>query len=110
MDNKKIGIKIKNIRQKISMSQKQLAELWGVDQSLISKIENGERSVSLNQLEKLCNVSLVDMEYFFNDNDDSINNSIYFRTNSNNKISVSEMAVIGKIVKNIRLIKEILNE
>lgn len=110
MDNKKIGIKIKNIRQKISMSQKQLAELWGVDQSLISKIENGERSVSLNQLEKLCNVSLIGMEYFFNDNDDSINNSIYFRTNSNNKILVSEMAVIGKIVKNIRLIKEILNE
>lgn len=47
------GQRIKEIRESNNFSQNNIATFLGVDQSLISKIEKGERFLSSDMLEKL---------------------------------------------------------
>lgn len=53
IDFKKIGEKIKYIREMENMTQADVAKFLGVDQSMISKYENGERAISSDSLNKL---------------------------------------------------------
>lgn len=48
-----IGNKIKNIRQKKGLTQKQLSELSGMTQTTISKIEVGKFNASIDLISKL---------------------------------------------------------
>lgn len=50
---KEFGALIKNIRKCKSISQVQLADISGISQSNISKIEAGKYNASLNQMERL---------------------------------------------------------
>lgn len=51
-----MGKKIKAIRKKRGLTQKQLAELLGVKQQNISDWERGERSPSVKNLKKLSEI------------------------------------------------------
>ncbi|NLC41576.1 MAG: helix-turn-helix transcriptional regulator, partial [Erysipelothrix sp.] len=44
----------KNLRNKVGISQSQLADFLNLDQSLISKFEKGERSLEVSALERSC--------------------------------------------------------
>ena len=48
-----IGNNIKVLRENIGYNQNNIAQFLEVDQSLISKIEKGERNISVDMLEKL---------------------------------------------------------
>lgn len=48
-----IGSRIHCLRESSSISQAQLAGFLGMDQSMISKIESGERNTSVETIEKL---------------------------------------------------------
>jgi transcriptional regulator with XRE-family HTH domain len=50
---KKVGQKIKKIRQEKEMSQKQLSELSEVERKYISNIELGKVNLTLSTLERL---------------------------------------------------------
>lgn len=50
-----IGLQIAEARQKKGLTQKDLAELAGVDQANISKIEKGKYNVSIDILSRVCN-------------------------------------------------------
>lgn len=56
VDKEILGNNIKKLREEAGLSQAQLAECLAVDQSLISKFESGERSVSTVQLDKIANL------------------------------------------------------
>lgn len=51
-----MGIKIKEMRIKRGLTQKQLAELLGVKQQNVSDWERGERSPSVKNLKKLSEI------------------------------------------------------
>lgn len=53
MINDTIGINIRTLRENAGYNQQCIAAFLQVDQSLISKIENGERPISTDMLEKL---------------------------------------------------------
>ena len=63
-----IGEKIKELRTKTGISQQRLAELLGVSRPAISQIENTERKVSADELDRLAKIfnisvnSLLDKE------------------------------------------------
>jgi transcriptional regulator with XRE-family HTH domain len=59
----KIGQRIKDLREKAEMSQKDLAHAADLDRSYIASIENGQRNVSIVNIEKIAlslNVSVKD--------------------------------------------------
>lgn len=47
------GNKIKMLRKRLHLTQKQLADLVGIDESMINKIENGHSTGSVQTLTKL---------------------------------------------------------
>ena len=53
---KKLGMKIKNIRDRIDLSQEKLADLLGVSRVALSQIENGERKISAEEIAKLAKI------------------------------------------------------
>ena len=66
--NKRIGIKIKDLRRLTGLSQEILAEKMGVIRSTISQIETGDRKITAEELLKLSNIfnvnpsNLLDIE------------------------------------------------
>lgn len=63
--NKFIGSKIKEAREEIGKSQKELAEALGFESATaISLIESGERKVTVEDLEKIGNFFHMDIKYF----------------------------------------------
>lgn len=48
-----VGNNIKTLRESMESSQSMIAHFLNVDQSLISKVEKGERNLSVDMLEKL---------------------------------------------------------
>ena len=53
MKNKVVGENIRRLREKAGFTQGSLARFMQVDQSTVSKIESGDRSLSVGMLEKL---------------------------------------------------------
>jgi len=63
----KIGQRIKELREKAEMSQKDLAYTADLDRSYIASIENGQRNVSIVNIEKIAVALGVTLKELFND-------------------------------------------
>jgi len=63
----KIGLRIKELRETKDMSQKDLAYTADLDRSYIASIENGQRNVSIVNIEKIAVALGVTLKEFFND-------------------------------------------
>jgi transcriptional regulator with XRE-family HTH domain len=63
----KIGQRIKVLREHTNMSQKDLAYAADLDRSYIASIENGQRNVSIVNIEKIATALKVTLKDFFND-------------------------------------------
>ena len=63
----KIGQRIKELREAAKMSQKDLAYESDLDRSYIASIENGQRNVSIVNIEKIAGALGVTLKEFFND-------------------------------------------
>jgi len=63
----KIGQRIKHLRETATMSQKDLSYAADLDRSYIASIENGQRNVSIVNIEKIATALNVTIKEFFND-------------------------------------------
>lgn len=54
------------------MTQAQLAEQSGLDDMTVSRLENGVRAPSLDQLERLAGIFMVPMAHLLNEDDDPL--------------------------------------
>ena len=61
----KVGKRIKEIREKVEMSQKDLAYSADLDRSYIASVESGQRNISIVNLEKLANSLGVSLSELF---------------------------------------------
>ena len=98
--DKEIGKRIKKIRLRKGLSQEKFGEIIGVKKAAISKIENGENSLSKRNLETIC--------YKFNINEEWIktgNGDIFTAQSKDNEIRsffenvISSDSDIAKIQK-----------
>lgn len=64
---KLLRAKIRSARKSVGLTQRQLAQLLGKQQSYISKIETGERKIEALELDILLGVMGVSHEVFFKD-------------------------------------------
>lgn len=83
MNNKTLASVVKEAREKIDISQRELSRITGIDNNTIAKIEKGERKkpnvLSLKKLSSVLNVSLENLmelcEYSKKEIEATVNNS-----------------------------------
>lgn len=63
----KIGLRIKILREKNNISQKDLAYTSNLDRSYIASVENGKRNISIINIEKIATALNISLKEFFND-------------------------------------------
>ena len=61
-----IGEKIRNAREDMDLSQRDMAKLIPMNQSNYSKIERNVQEPSLQQLRKICQILKLDPSYLLN--------------------------------------------
>ena len=65
---KKIGLRIKELREKQNLKQEQLAWQSSVDRTYMNYVENGKRNITVKNLEKIVkDVLKMSLSDFFND-------------------------------------------
>ena len=62
----KIGQRIKELRETANMSQKDLSFAADLDRSYIASVENGQRNISIVNIEKIATALGVTLKEFFN--------------------------------------------
>ncbi len=67
INNKAIGENLRILRDGAGYNQQSIAIFLGVDQSLISKIEKGERGISADMLDKLASLFGISTSVVLND-------------------------------------------
>lgn len=66
MIKKQVGERIKSLRNKLSISQEELADKATVHRTYIASVEVGKRNISIVTLEKIVNALEVSLSEFFN--------------------------------------------
>lgn len=108
---KNIGLRIKALREKSGFSQSNIANYLKVDQSFISKIESGERSITIDMLEKLAALLGVELTVF----EDSTNNleqnlSFAFRASEIDEQDMEVISAINQIALNCKFMTTLLTK
>ena len=60
-----LGLRIKQIRNEIGISQEELANRAGLDRTYITSVEKGRRNISIVNIEKICNALNISIKQFF---------------------------------------------
>ena len=103
-----IGNNIKTLRDEIGFSQTIIARFLNVDQSLISKIEKGERSLSADMLEKLACLFGVSVNAIEGSTIEASNLSFAFRASDLSAEDLEAISAINRIALNSEYMAELL--
>ena len=60
-----VGKRVKELRNKLGVSQEELADMAELDRTYITSIERGKRNISIVNVEKLANALNVSLSIFF---------------------------------------------
>lgn len=108
MNEFKIGDRIKALRIEYSFKQKDLADFLGVDQSLISKFESGERAISVDILEKLSGLYCCDLVDSSAASQPNI--QVAFRAKDIGSTELKTIQTVNRIVMNSEFMSDLLKE
>jgi len=105
-----VGKSIKALRVANKITQEQIGEFLGIDQSMVAKIESGERKITTVQLDKLCNLFGCDQNFLLNRTNQLNILQFAFRSKSADTESLAVIAAVNKIANNLRSINYLLEE
>ncbi len=60
-----VGKRVKELRNKLGVSQEELADMAGLDRTYITSVECGKRNISIVNIEKLTKALKVTLSEFF---------------------------------------------
>lgn len=89
-----IGKRIKSMREQTKLRQSQLAAYLGIDQSYLSKIESGERGISVEHLERLAELFGCEINAF--ESDEIVVHPVRFALRAK-EITLEDMNIIATI-------------
>jgi len=95
-----IGAKIKQLREKANLTQRQIADFLSIDQSLVSKFEKGERSINSDALNQLAALFCCPVSNLISDEMIVPTYAIAFRTTAIDNEDLNVLTVINKIALN----------
>ena len=102
MEQKELHLRLKKLRKDCKLTQEQMAKYLGVDQTLITKIENGTRAMSVTMMDQLCSLFGCTEAYLLGQSDAYIPLNFAFRANSIQGEDLQSIAAVNKIAMNIR--------
>lgn len=103
MDNR-----IKTLRKRSGFTQAQIGDYLNVDQSMIAKIENGERNLSTVQLNKLANLFACSEDYVLGYDTSEIPKELAFRIKDHSIETMQVIASVNRIAANMDLLNKLL--
>lgn len=65
MIQKQVGLRIREIRHSLNLSQEECAFRVELDRTYWSSVERGLRNISINNLNKICNAFEISLKDFF---------------------------------------------
>ena len=95
-----VGENIRELRKNAKITQEQLANYLSIDQSLISKIEKGERSISSDMLNKIATLFCYPLSKLLTEKEIKSTYNIAFRTDGISNSDFETLSIINKIVLN----------
>ena len=95
-----LGEKLRSLRVKSKISQAQLSNYLGVDQSMVSKFENGERHVTSDIIDKLSKLYCISINDLLSGEEVISSFSIAFRSSDLDVGDLDKLAIINKIALN----------
>ncbi len=107
-DLKTLGANIKTLRQRAGLRQKHIAGYLGVDQSLVSKFESGERAISSDMLDKIAALFCCPVSVLMSPNECESPVLFAFRTTGVEGEDLEALAMINRIALNQMLMDELL--
>ena len=110
MEVYKKNIRLKQLRKESKIPQEQLAKYLAVDQTMITKLENGTRSMNVTIIEKICNLFGCSDAYLMGEDDTYIPLNFAFRSNGIQTEDLESVAAVNKIVMNIRYMNEMIGD
>ena len=102
--------KLKMMREKAGLRQGQIADYLGVTQTFISKVETGERNLTVDQLESIVNLYGYSLAAFEGMDQDAHPIRFAFRAQDVSQDDLRTIADIGKIAINSRFMAAMLEE
>ena len=106
----RISETLKIMREKTGLRQGQVAEYLGVTQTFISKVETGERNLTVDQLESLVNLYGYSLASFADAKHDPHPIQFAFRAQDVSQDDLRIIADIGRIAVNSRFMAKTLEE
>ena len=108
MKGTNLGEILKNQRTRYGYTQKDISDFLGVNQSLISKVESGERAINIDMLEKLSSLYCCDLV----DSSASPNRNfqVAFRAKTIETSDLKTIQAVHRIVLNSMFMTDLLEE
>lgn len=103
-----IGGNIKKLRESLGINQSSIAHFLGVDQSLISKVENGERSLSADMLYKLACLFGVSVDTIESETMKISDLSFAFRSKNLSVEDMEAISAVNRIALNSEYMAELM--
>lgn len=103
-----IGNNIKRLREGIGFTQSNIARFLNVDQSLISKVEKGERMLSTDMLEKLACLFGVSVDAIEGSTIEAPSMSFAFKASDLSAEELEAISSINRIALNSEYMAELL--
>lgn len=105
----KIGERIKEYRKQCGFNQESIARFLGVDQTLISKVENGERALSVELLEKLAALFGVEVTALEQTDLPITSMKFAFRASELSNSDMEALCAINKIALNSQMMSRLID-
>ncbi len=95
-----VGSNLKSLREGMGLGQKNVASYLGVDQSLVSKFESGERTISADMLSRLSALFCCPVSRIVTPDAGKPSLTFAFRANGLDDSDLEALAVVNKIALN----------
>ena len=103
-----MGNRIKALRKKSGFTQVQIGKYLEVDQSMVAKLEKGERALTTVQLSRLADLFACSEDYVLGYDSSEEPRSIAFRIENPSVETMRVVSAVNKIAANMNLLNRIL--
>ena len=100
--NATVGANVKRLRKRGGLTQEHVAQYLGIDQTLVSKVEAGQRSLGVASLERLCDLFFCTLDDLLDDGPQTSEaKAVAFRADGFGVDDLQALAAIERIVCNL---------